>query len=237
MTHDENRIPTHSHDKSDLSFNKAKPECWTYESHTLHVTQSSYLYNFDFPKTQTPYQSLISLAECISKKHTIHITVDKYFGNVEQAEKLTEKGLFFTFNYKANSKPTILWKGDLARGLPKFRSRFARKGLLVTAVFHSKSKLHFLSNFFQVVEIPNSDRAERGKMIQYYDNTKRRGDQFNQLVANFHNPHLHKQGKHSLFHRWIEWDFTNGFILYKLNTKQPLTHRHYLQYLSAYLLS
>jgi hypothetical protein len=179
---------------------------------------------------------LISLAECSPKKHTTHITANKHFGNIEQAEKLTEKGLFFTLNCKANSKPTILWKRGLARGLPKFWSRFAHKGLLIAAAFHSKGKLHFLSNFFQVVETPNSDGAERGKMIQHYDNTKRGRDQFNQLVANFHNPHPHKQGKHSLLHGWIEWGLTNGFILYKLNIKQPLTHRHYLQYLSAYLL-
>lgn len=73
----------------------------------------------------------------------------------------------------------------------QFRSCWAKNGNIIAAAFQSKGKLHILSNFFKVHEGLESKRKERGVLLQHYDNTKRGADQFNELVANFHNPHRH----------------------------------------------
>jgi hypothetical protein len=106
----------------------------------------------------------------------------------------------------------------------------------VAAAYQSKGKLHILSNFFTVEELLESKGKERGLLLQHYDNTKRAGDHFNELVSNFHNHHAHRRQEMTLLNGWIEWALTNGFILARLTHKPTPKHTNYLMYISNYLL-
>lgn len=236
VTVDEHRTPCHPRDTSLLSFNNNKPDRWAQESHTLNDTKSSYLYNFDLPKQYPSHKSLHKLTRCLRGKRRYHITADNHFSNLPQAQKLARRKFYFTLNCKRNAQPSLVWKGGLGRGLPKHRSRFARHGSIIAATFHSNAKLNILSNFFIAQELSKSIGKDRGVLLQHYDATKRGADQFNLLVKNFHNHHSHSTPQLSLLNSWIQWGLTNGYILYKTNTQQPLTHRQYLSAISQYLL-
>ena len=236
LTIDEARIPAHPRNEDPLSFNKDKPERWAMECHTLNDTATSYLLNFDLPKSESAFESLHSLATWIPDPPKHHITADKHFGNLPQLEKLAQAGFYATLNCKENSQPTKLWKGGLGVGLPKGKSRWAKKNNITAACFYNKGKLHLLSNALIVSDGGLSNYVERKKFLDHYDATKRGGDQFNLMVANFHNHHSHNSPSRSFLVGVIEWGLTNGYILYKYNTKTPLSHRDYLMEIVTYLL-
>lgn len=241
MTADETRIHSRKRDFERHNFNKWKPDKWAYESHSLHDTTTNYLYNYDLPKEYTAFQALDKLTDCLvtkkGKQKRHHVTADKHFSNVPQAELLINKGLMVTLNCQGGTKPKKLWEGGLSRGLPKGISRFARKGKLIAGAFHSKAKLHIVSNYFKAREIGKSGFHERRKLLQHYDDTKRGADKFNYLVKRFHNAHAHPDPARTILNGWIEWALTNGYILYKYNTAKPLTHRKYLWQIALYLLN
>ena len=97
------------------------------ESHVLCDTESAFFINFDLPGKYTSFQALYTLTQCLDPRRKHHITADNHFSNEEQLEKLQQRKLFATLNCKANTKPTLLWNGGLGRGLPKHRSRWAKK--------------------------------------------------------------------------------------------------------------
>jgi len=233
---DETRIHCHPRDISSLSLNRNKPDRWAKESHTVNDCQTNFLLNFDLPKQQSSFQALHTLTAFLKGRKKHHITADNHFGNIPQAELLDQNGFYCTLNCKGNAQPSLLWKGGLGCGLPKFRSRWAKKGNLVVATFHSNAKVNLVSNFYTVNELSRSVGKDRGVLLQHYDNTKRAADKFNLMVKKFHNPHPHLSEMHTLLNRWLEWGLTNGYILHKHNTKIPLTHREYLMYISNYLL-
>ncbi len=236
LTVDEDRIKAHPKDDKRLTFNHNKPDRWAVECHTLHDVETSYLYNFDRPKENTAFDSLHKLITCLSKRNKHHITADKHFSNVPQVEKLDKNGFYFTINCKADAKPSELWKGGLGVGLGQWTSRWARKKNIVAATFQRKGVLNLLSNFFNVTKVSQSGAEMRRIMLDHYDATKRGADQFNELVANFHDQHRHSTLELTILQGWIEWGITNGYILYHHNNKTPRTHRNYLMYISSYLL-
>lgn len=237
LTCDESRMQAHPRDESLLSFNKDKPERWAFESHTLHDTATSYLLNFDLPKSQTAFQALVTLPSYLAHKDKHHITADKHFSNLDQLWKLAEQGFCCTLNCKKNAQPGDLWKKGLEVGLPQHRSRWAEMDGVTAACFYNRGVLHLLSNFLIVNDGGKSSAAERRIFLEHYDNTKRAADQFNNYVSKFHNHHSHAQQSHSFLNGLLEWGLTNGYILYKYNTSKPLSHRKYLYQISQYLLN
>ena len=143
-----------------------------------------------------------------------YITTDKHFGNLLQLEKLAQAGFYATLNCKKNSQFTKLWKRELEVGLPKEKSRWTKKNNITAACFYNKNKLHLLSNALIVSE----------------------EDQFNLMVANFYNYHSYNSLSCSFLVGVIEWRLTNGYILYKYNTKTSLSYRDYRMEIVTYLL-
>jgi hypothetical protein len=237
MTLDETRIPTHSRNIEGLSFNRNKPSKWALESHALNDVETAFLYNFDLPGQYSAFEALDKLTDCIGNQRLRrHVTADSHFGNITQLNLLTKKKLYGTFNCRANTKPSLLWKAGLGKGLPKWRSRFAKQGNVVAATFHSKAKLNILSSWFKVEEGEQSTGADRGVLLQHYDRTKRATDLFNHVVASYHYKHPHKDRSMTQLIGWIEWSLANGFLLHKHNEAKPLLHRKYLEKISEYLL-
>jgi len=145
------------------------------------------LLDYTLPKEFSPFHSLIYFAKNLKwtgRKH--HLTADSNFSNVQQAEALDKLGHQFTLCCKTTSASQDLWRNGLAKGLPKRKSRLASKNdHLISACYHEKQKVCLLSTAFGLKEGTISDYQKRHPLLNFYDDTKRCADQFNQLNKNY----------------------------------------------------
>ncbi len=128
---------------------------------------------------------------------------------------------------KGNS-PTYLFGGCLSQDLPQWRSHVAEKDGLVAVAYHQNSKINLVSSLFTVSEKKGATKKDRQHILDHYDNTKRWGDQFDQLFSYFFFDHAHADWRVTLLIGWFGWCHTNAYVLYKDTVKHPLDHYNFL---------
>lgn len=236
LTCDESRIRAHHKDANEVDYNPTKPERWAVQSYSFNLS-NHYLYDFTVPKEMTAFQALRKFANTASTSGRVHhITADSHFSNGTQAEALLLKDIHFTLCCKTDAAPSGLFNKGLAEGLPKWKSRFAKKGKLVAACLHRKKKVCLISSWYTIKNAEKSGAADRRVIIDHYDNTKRETDQFNHLVGNYHTHNKHRNVKTNMLLGWFEWALTNAYVLYVNCVKQPVDHRAFLFAVSESLL-
>ncbi len=187
------------------------------------------------PKEATNFNSLIILGQRFKMKNDItrHITTDSHFGNEEQVRKLADLGYYCTLGVL---RSTNLFKKALGFGLKKGNTRIAMKDEVIAAAHNRKKLVCLMSNAFTVANVESASGEIRSRILEHYDNTKRRTDQFNQLTFNYHYNHRHSNIKHNILIGLFECALTNAYIMYSDVEKKPVNHMAFLLSIAEHLL-
>jgi len=155
---------------------------------------------------------------------------------VDQAKALYAHGLYCTLACRAD-RPQELWKEGLARDLADGRTEVAFNGNIVASSTKSKKVVNIISTSFTVSSVEETTVANRRSLLHHYDTTKSPADVFQHLCSTIYYDHCHSEWTVTLLLGWFQFSLTNAYILHKLRTKTPLTHRAFVEHIGISLLS
>jgi len=168
-------------------------------------------------------------------KKTI-IIADTHFISAPFVDYLVENGYKYCIAVSSSILQNI-FKNALMKSVTDGRTHCAdlKKYLCVTT--ESRKKVNLITNIFNVESCENLHKIDSRKVLKFYDDHKRKADQFNFLYSYYLPKHSHHDISGTRLTAYIFFIFTNAFLIYKDLVDKEISHKQFLLSVTKDLLN
>ena len=100
----------------------------------------------------------------------------------------------------------------------------------------SRKKVSIITNIFNVEPCKELKKINSRKVLTFYDDHKRKADQFNQLYIHYLSSHKHKEFEATVLSSFIMMIITNAFLVFQELEDNSLNHKQFLLSISEDLI-
>ena len=148
---------------------------------------------------------------------------------------LTKNGYKFNISVSASVLQNI-FKNNLTKSVHHGRTHAAKFKDYMCVSTQSRKVVNLVTNIFNVFNCDKLQKVDAKKVLTFYDDHKRKADQFNALFTQCMNKHRYQNVESNLVNGYLSMILTNSFIVYSSIIEKPLNHKNFLLQLSKELL-
>ena len=185
---------------------------------------------------KTPVESAIEIFNNFKNLKKTVVVGDSHFMSAEMIKYLMENNIHYMIAVSASVLQEIFKKG-LMKSVANGKTHAAKFERYICITTDSRKKVNLITNIYDVETTDSVNKTNARMALNFYDDHKRKADQFNFLFTTYLSPHVHHHHESTLLSGYISICMTQAFLVYQKFDQNPVSHKQFLLTLSKELLS